>query len=51
MLNMRLHVLQQICEAMCESKILYEAQISGIGKGWEIVDGTRGILPESVKNP
>jgi hypothetical protein len=48
---MRLHMLLQICEAMCESKILYGAEISGIGKGWEIVDGTRGILPESVKNP
>jgi hypothetical protein len=31
--NMWLHVLQQIYEAMCESKILYGAEISGIGKG------------------
>jgi hypothetical protein len=49
--NMRLHMLQQVYKAMCESKILYGAQISGIGKGWKIVDGKRGILQKVLRIP
>jgi hypothetical protein len=40
--NKNLHMLEQIFEVMCASKILYGAEISGIGKWWEIVEGIQG---------
>jgi hypothetical protein len=41
-------MLDKIFEVMCESKILYGAEISGIRKGWEIVDRIQGKFCQKV---
>jgi hypothetical protein len=45
---MRLHTLEQIYEAVCASKILYGAEMSGIGKGWEIMNGIQEKFCQKV---
>jgi hypothetical protein len=40
--NMRVHMLERICEVMCEPKVLYGAEIWGIESDWDIVEGVQG---------
>jgi hypothetical protein len=41
-------MLEQTFEAMFASKILCGAEISGIRKGWEIVEGIQGKFCQKV---
>ena len=51
--NARVHMLEKIYKMICESSILYAAEIWGIeGRGWEIVDGVQAkFFKKMFQNP
>jgi hypothetical protein len=39
---MKLRILQNIYEGICESRLLYRAEIWGTQEGWEEADSVQG---------